>query len=66
MHKQSVKTSVLPVNREGIPEVLKDRDQWFDWRLVPRKDKKKPAKSPVSPVTGEPGKTNDPINLGLL
>jgi primase-polymerase (primpol)-like protein len=64
MDKHNEKSPILPVDPEGIPEGLKARPQWLGWRLVPRKDKEKPAKMPENPVTGEFGKTNDPSTWG--
>jgi putative DNA primase/helicase len=66
MHNQSETPQVLPVNPEGIPEALKALAQWVRWRQKLRKDKEKPAKIPVSLVTGEAAKTNDPSTWGTF
>jgi hypothetical protein len=57
----------LPVNPDGIPDELKERDQWVCWRYEWRKDAKgggKWTKVPIDPGTGRKARANDPSTWG--
>jgi hypothetical protein len=57
----------LPVNPDGIPDELKERDQWVGWRYEWRVDKAgkgKWTKVPINPDTGRKARANDPSTWG--
>jgi hypothetical protein len=61
------KPVALPVNVEGIPSELRDKEQWVCWRYAWRVDKKgagKWTKVPVNPKNGKNAKANVPSTWG--
>jgi putative DNA primase/helicase len=47
-------------NIKAIPQVLRDRAQWVNYRLVERADDPKPTKVPINPKTGRNASSTDP------
>jgi primase-polymerase (primpol)-like protein len=41
------------INTATIPAALQDTPHWLSWTYVPRPGKPKPAKMPISPITGQ-------------
>lgn len=54
-----MKPEALKVNSENIPDYLKEKRQWVNWKWMQR-DKDKWTKPPYNPKTGEAAKVNDP------
>jgi putative DNA primase/helicase len=53
------KPNVLAVDFDGIPDALKQHDQWVMWRLTWKEDDSKWDKPPTQP-DGSPASTTDP------
>ena len=47
-----VATEKLGVNKNTIPELLKDRDQWIVWKALMKDDGNKVSKVPIDPISG--------------
>jgi putative DNA primase/helicase len=59
--KESGKPSVLPVNPEGIPALLKDFSNWVGWNFTWEEwDVARWAKAPINLMTYRYAKPNDP------
>jgi hypothetical protein len=56
--------TVIPPNPSGIPDELKILRRWVAWRNVPSSGRKKPAKLPVNPATGQPADPTGPRTWG--
>lgn len=48
------------INVDAIPLELRQRDQWVTWKLIQRKQDKRPTKIPFDSKTGKNASTTDP------
>jgi primase-polymerase (primpol)-like protein len=55
-HTVSISTSFDPL---AIPDELKAREQWVNWRPEKRNSENKPTKVPVNPTTGDLASSTD-------
>ena len=55
---------LLPVRPEGIPEALKSRPQWVNWRLEERNGDF--TKVPYTPLTGRKASSTDLLTWGTF
>lgn len=60
--KSPPRPRALPVRPEGIPQELKDRDQWVTWRYILRDGKW--TKPPYDPISGRGADSTDPTTWG--
>jgi putative DNA primase/helicase len=60
-----VTTPAAP-NVSAIPAELRERRQWLVWKLLQRKQDKKPTKVPHNPLTGRSASSTDPATWGTL
>ena len=60
----AARTGLLSVQPEGIPEELKIRPQWVNWRLEERDGKR--TKVPYTPRTGRKASTTDLTTWGMF
>jgi putative DNA primase/helicase len=54
--------ATLPFIQDGIPEELREKRQWVNWRKVPRRNGDKPTKVPVNSRTGYDADITEPAN----
>src|SRR5262249_23566261 len=69
IESSTTKPEALPVNSNGIPAELKQRDQWVCWKYVWRVDKKGKGnwtKIPVDPRTGDNASCDEPTTWGCF
>jgi putative DNA primase/helicase len=60
----AARRELLPVRPEGIPEELKARPQWVDWRLEERNGDV--TKVPYTPRTGRRASSTDLLTWGMF
>jgi primase-polymerase (primpol)-like protein len=63
------KPHALAVNPDGVPQALKEPQQWIVWKYVRRQDQKgrwKWTKIPVNPRTGRNASSNKPATWGTF
>jgi primase-polymerase (primpol)-like protein len=57
---------ILDVNATALPTEMRERRQWVAWKLIKRKQDKKPTKIPYNPATGTNASTTDPTTWGTI